>query len=379
MTAPFSRFGAILWAGLLVVVSSFAAEGPTPAPPSTPDRYLLIVDVSSPMRSREKAVRESIEALLDSSMQGELRNGDELGLWTFNDELHTGEFALETWNESTRQETIERILKFVARQRFRKATDFSTVMPHLLEVVADSRRITILLFSDGDEALSGTPFDAAISEDFRSNAGLAREQRVPLITVLRGDSGRFIGHSCALPPWSIKFPEFPSETEPAPAPVEAVSQAARGTNEPAARLKLPSTVLTTNQGPVIYTEPLVVTGPRRVPQPATDSEPSLEGAVEAATPDTTRTNVSPVAEAPEVEGLDTSGKPRLSGSDPLAVAPVPAEAGRSAPGPWTRMKFVGAAVLVAGGIVGGLLLLWRRPRKQPSLITKSMSGKHRRE
>ena len=98
-----------LLAGLLLV----AALAPCPlraqtntakaAPPS--NRCLLIVETSRSMQRRADAVLKTVQDLLTSGLSGQLRQGDTLGLWTFNEDLYAGRFPLQTWSPAGAERT----------------------------------------------------------------------------------------------------------------------------------------------------------------------------------------------------------------------------------------------------------------------------------
>ena len=54
------------------------------------NRFLFVIDTSSAMKSRTNGVEEAVDGLLESGMKGELRKGDTIGLWTYNDHLRHG-------------------------------------------------------------------------------------------------------------------------------------------------------------------------------------------------------------------------------------------------------------------------------------------------
>ena len=60
------------------------------APPS--ERCLLIVETSKSMQRRTDAVLEAVQDLLASRLNGQFRDGDTLGVWTFNEDLSRGPF-----------------------------------------------------------------------------------------------------------------------------------------------------------------------------------------------------------------------------------------------------------------------------------------------
>jgi len=355
------------FAGLLILTSIIpgidASAGPND-PPAVPDRFLLVLDVSSPMRAREEAIKSSIEELLVSGMQGEIHNGDQLGLWTFNNELHTGDFELLIWDESTRDEIIGAVLQFIDKVRFRKSTDFSKVTSHLMDVVADSKRITVILVSDGDEVIEGTPFDEAITAYFNENMDAMKDSRQPILTVMRGYEGELFGHTLSYPPWPIVFPEFPPEPEPELEPEPARPTSVRAQSD------LSRTVVTTNKGPIVFAEPLIVRGPSRdaappPPRPLNETNGSATATNLNSTASTLATNEAPVA-----VGADSQSGVVEAGdfSEDSSNGPDRSKAYRIV------TLVGGVAVLVA---IGAGIALMRRPRakRRVSLITQSMDKK----
>src|SRR5690348_9219606 len=73
--------------GLSDRVFSKAHAAPQPAPLTlSSNRFLFVVQASASMQSRAPGVLQAVEKLLMSDMNGNLRQGDTLGLWTFNEE-----------------------------------------------------------------------------------------------------------------------------------------------------------------------------------------------------------------------------------------------------------------------------------------------------
>jgi len=354
----------------LLPVAGPAAE--TTNPPRVPDRYLFIVDISAPMRSRAEAVRESITSLLMSGMQGQLHEGDQLGIWTYNNQLHTGEFELVVWKEEARNEIVRSVLQFLENQHFSGTTDFSEVMPEVLDVVAHSGRITILLFSDGDEAVYGTPYDEAIADYFRENADALSKKRTPILTILRGAGGRVVGYTIGYPPWPVEFPNFPPEPEPAPAPVPA------RTNVAPKQPDLSKTLMTTNKGPIVFAEPLIVSGrhsrTNRTPGPtvvAATTRPAPAAATNAPA-------AASLAPTQAVENPSDATPARAWSPDQTPTAGREGDSAEQESGGTWSVKLIGLGCVLAILGAGGFLLTRRsRSRQRASLITRSM-GRRRR-
>src|SRR5256885_2136671 len=99
----------------------------TPGPAKTPTTgsrapptSLLIVETSRAMEKRTINLARALDRLLGSGMQGQIRSGDTLGVWTYNDELHAGDFPLQTWSADSQKQITSTVLKFVAAQKFNK-------------------------------------------------------------------------------------------------------------------------------------------------------------------------------------------------------------------------------------------------------------------
>ena len=85
-------------------------------PAVNPGRYLLIVDTSSSMRRYAENASSALERLLLSGMNGQLREGDTIGVWTYNEDLYTGNFPLQHWKPELQQNITTEVTAFVKRQ-----------------------------------------------------------------------------------------------------------------------------------------------------------------------------------------------------------------------------------------------------------------------
>lgn len=219
------RLGVImgLWVALLVsplVAQEAAQEAAQPLPPG---RFLFLVDTSLSMRGRAAGTVQTLESLLASDLDGRLRPGDTLGLWTFNESVYAGRFPLQTWSPAQRTNVTTNVVEFVRQQRYAKKTDLDKVLALALPLVRESPAITLILFTDGDEPLRGTPFDDAINTVFREHRREQSRARTPFVTVLRAEGGRLVNHVVGQPQWHFNIPLLPSEQ----AAMEAARQSAK--------------------------------------------------------------------------------------------------------------------------------------------------------
>ena len=187
-----------------------------------PDRWLLIVDTSAAMERRAKAMEGVAGELLASGMNGQMQPGSELGIWTYNKELYAGVAPVQTWEPAGASLMVSRTVAFLGRQEYRGKSQPEAALAELARVVGDSRKLTVVWFSDGTKKITGTPFDSAINAAYTNQRPALAKNRMPLVTVLRVYHGKYIGQSVSVAPWPVEFPAFPVEPEKtnAPAPPE---------------------------------------------------------------------------------------------------------------------------------------------------------------
>ena len=364
------RAGRLSGATLLLVTLAYslAAQTTVPktnAPPKpVPERFLLIVDTSSAMKKRAANIERVVGNLFVGGVGEQLHSGDTIGVWTYTDDLHAGEFPLQRWTPQTSGAIATGIVDFLKSRKYEKTSRLAPVIAQMKSVVADSDKITVLLLSDGESALTGIPYDASIAEAYRTNAADQRKQQMPFLTVLRAVKGKFIGFTVNTPPWPVEFPKFPAEPQLATAAATAPKAKPASLPEPKVEVK---------PQPQIELPPVL---------PATNPAPTTNALPAASIP-------APEIKPPVPPVMATTSSPPTS---PLAISnpptPIPAPevmpksnpvgqprpVGTSAEGksvPYTLLV-VGSVLLV--GIVLGVIG-WRlqsRSKPRASLITRSI-------
>ena len=149
------------------------------------NRCLLIVDTSRAMERRSQAMLEVVRDLVMSGLNGQLRRGDTLGLWTFNQELYAGRLPLQVWSAEGRENIASRTIAFLRAQQYSKRASFDSVLPALDRVIKNSERITVVLISSGEERIQGTPFDNQIRDFYQRGRSPQRKAHMPFVTILR--------------------------------------------------------------------------------------------------------------------------------------------------------------------------------------------------
>jgi hypothetical protein len=188
-------------------------------------RYLFVVDTSASMRRRAEAVQRAVGDMLLSGMAGQLRTGDTIGLWTFNERLYSGQFPLQRWSPENRQRIGRAAVLFLSKQKYEKRSQLADTTQQIDRLIKNSDAITVILISDGDEKIAGTPFDAQINAAFEKDRSSQQRLQMPFVTVLRAKAGELTDYRVNLAPWPAEFPPLPpepkvevAEVKPAPAP-----------------------------------------------------------------------------------------------------------------------------------------------------------------
>ena len=222
-----------------LVLGSRASAQSLMAPPQ---RWLLIFDTSVTMRNWLPATTTELQNVFISSMSGQLRDGDSVGVWTFNKQLRTGDYPLIPWIPGQAAAEASELTSFLDKTHYLSSTHFAVLGPAWKQVIAHSQRLTIVIFCDGLDDMKLTPYDAGINQTFMQLKDAHKKSRQPFVVVVRTQEGQFVGATVNLPPGNLDFPPFP----PLPVYIDAVP-----TNMPPA--------VTAPPAPVV-TAPLVIVG-----------------------------------------------------------------------------------------------------------------------
>jgi hypothetical protein len=211
--------GAGLLALLLGGISAVPALRAEPAARKVDSRLLLVFDTSAEMKRRLPAVQQALASLLATNLHGELHTNDSLGVWTFDQELRTGQYPLQRWKPANSAAIVSNLNAFVASRRYSKKTRFEALVPTLNQLAANSERLTVAIFCDGNGVMQGTPYDTGINQIFKKRRDERQQTQQPIVIVLRAQLGQYVDCMVSFPPQPTSLPEFPPLPEPpAPAP-----------------------------------------------------------------------------------------------------------------------------------------------------------------
>jgi hypothetical protein len=306
----------LLAALFLAALPCLANDAPG-IPKQRENRFLFIVDTSSAMRGCSNSIVQGVVDLLASDMRGEFRQGDTIGLWTYNDTLHP-EFPMQVWSKADKSAIMDDMAAFLRGRRCEKRAHLAKVMPPLNQVIKNSERITVILISDGTGSIQGTPFDKEINKLQKKYARELRSAHVPFVTVLAARDGAVFDYTINYPgvvaiPHTAN-PEMPAETN---APIAAaISNPA--TNAPA-KPRPTRSIIMSNAANVVHAAapaPATVAAPV-APPPAHPAPPLAVAPVSAPLP------VAAVAPAPASRPANAATAPSAREIAPPQTQPAP--------------------------------------------------------
>ena len=341
------------------------------------ERYLIIIDTSASMRRNSDNLRTVMGSLLKAGMDGQLEDGDTIGVWTFSESLQTGEFPLQTWSAQTSPTIVSNIDTFLRGLHFEKKSLPENMIPQMKAVAAGSERITMMVLTGGDAPFIGTPLDQQINYAFQNSHAELQKLRTPFVIVFRSQRGKFVGGSVTWSPWPVDFPEFPPLPQPKEQVVskEVVANAAPPVKSLIVIGKKPEPVVTAQAS--VASNDLQTTAIVEAKKLPLDESPSREGSNAAvANPEGQLHGVSKVTVEPQpeppAEHVSNTGNVPASGetlTSPSQVAVATPEGAISS----SRLYLVaGLVALVLGIGLAGLMLRRQRAISGGSLITRSM-------
>src|SRR5437870_12268191 len=131
---------------LLILAWPRVLQGqPEPSSPALPHRYFFLIDTSLESAKSSLVVRQTVYDLLVTSMFGQMRPGDLLDIWTYDDDVHADRFPEVTWDPATAESWANRGDELLRREAVNKRGDFKTVMAAALRALSASPSITLFL------------------------------------------------------------------------------------------------------------------------------------------------------------------------------------------------------------------------------------------
>jgi hypothetical protein len=383
---------------LWVVLLSFGTAILAQPAATEPKRILFIIDCSASMKPVESAVSEALFDLVYSGVRGHMTNGDTYGIWLVNEQNDTS-FKMEIWKHKYAVESAARAVKHVKERGFKGKARLSEAFADAAVVIKNVEDLHIILISNGETPLRGTPFDDIINLRFREMAPYMKRAKATLNTTFVAQEGQIVA-------WAANSPEFLIEVPyVAPRPPKA-KVAPATTNIPAATIA--SAPVATSQAmpkPRVASNPIIITketvaqdkrsfhamtstagmdsapadstnsaSPPALPLPTNSiSLASTSGIVKPGTNDlvATTTTATNNSAATDSDPTSTPSKTEVSSESPATPA-LPVES-QLTPRSWFPILWacIGATIAVLC-VIGGFLMA-RSKRHEPSLISRSIA------
>ena len=388
MTPPVPKKFAAATRWLWAVMAAMVLYSHPAAQAAQEGRWLLIFDTSTVMKKRLPATEVALKSFLASNGGGQIHTGDSVGVWTFDQQLHPGQFPLIHWSPANAGATTSNLVAFIRQQRYTGNTSFAALQPLLSEIISHSEQLTVMIFCDGQDILKWTPYADGINQTFRQNQDERKNSRQPFVLLVRTQLGKYIGCTVNFPPGGLTIPPFPPL--PLPPPPPEITSNLPQLPAPTAPKPLPPVVpslviVGTNVGTNLAVIPANDSNPTSksaastnlakltnhpAPKPESiKSSSSHTGAIATPTPTAART--PPATKTPEI----TIETPAMTDATTNTTGTV-ADPDSSVTKERGRLPAIGALLIGALGLLVFLAFRSRR-RDHGSLITASMDKDRR--
>jgi hypothetical protein len=339
-------------------------------------RWLVVVETSGSMQRRKDAALNTVDSLLVSEMNKQLRPGDTIGVWTFNSQLHTGKLPLKRWSPETAKGIRDDISRFLGQQSFDGRTDLAPLTGALSQLSSNSPLLTVIIVSSGEGSVSGTPFDESINEVWSAWKAEQLKSRMPMVTILRASEGKFSDHRVSPGQYAVEIPPL---RRPRTSDVVETKPAEIARPQPPPR----------------KVEPLIISGRKKEPEPALQANTNLlqnsaAPQLFAATQPIATNGEAPIAQSPAPAGVNKI--PAVPGSRIETGAVNPSDESQTERGQTEqadaivpkakasyRIWMLAAGTGLLAGVVLGCFLVIRARRRitTASLISLSLDPNRR--
>ena len=154
-------------------------------------RYLFLIDHSPEMATRQIATVETIYYLVRTGFENQIKPGEKFALWFYGSRLQTN--APMTWQPERRMELARDATKLFTGRIYSRLRPREKTLVDAAPFIAASPRITVFIFSDSSQPLSGTPYDTAINDAIQKHRMAFLRDDKPFIITLAAKNGEWIG------------------------------------------------------------------------------------------------------------------------------------------------------------------------------------------
>jgi hypothetical protein len=216
-------FASVLVACFAAIFSMAAQTAATNA-----NRFLFIIDTSASMKPFDKALHETVFDLVYSGVRGQMTQGDTYGIWLVNDQTDTS-FSMESWGQRHSVELGGKAAAHVKKQGYNNKARLDIAFADVMRVVRNVGDLTIILVSNGETPIAGTPFDGAVNDRFRQLVPEMKRAKATLNTAFVARDGEIVAWAVNTPELLVSVPYVP--LKPKPVVTESVASNANAPSE----------------------------------------------------------------------------------------------------------------------------------------------------
>ncbi len=155
-------------------------------------QVLFVVDTSRSMSRYSAMTRQTVFDLVYDGVQGQMNTGDIYGIWIFNEKVQTNAFTSLNWDAQLNRGLAAGAANFIKILPYEKQTRLDRIWAELVGYARQTRKLTVIMITDGSDRFVGTPFDAQINTYFEKHAKEFRQAKKPFVITLAALDGKFL-------------------------------------------------------------------------------------------------------------------------------------------------------------------------------------------
>jgi hypothetical protein len=175
-------------------------------------RFLLLIDHSPDMATRQIATAQTVFDLVRSGFQNQIQPGEQFALWFYGSRLQTN--APFIWQPGREVASAQGAANLFGGRIYSRLRPREQTLADAAPIIAASPKVTILIFTEASQPIAGTPYDAAINSAIEQRRDVFRQADKPMIITLLAKKGQLIGgtvHTNVNKPFQIPDLEHPPE------------------------------------------------------------------------------------------------------------------------------------------------------------------------
>ena len=142
-------------------------------------RYLFLIEHSPEMASRQIAIVQTISDIIRGGFEGEIKDGEKFALYFYGSRLQTTRPL--TWRKGYEIALARQAANLFSGRIYSKLRPPSETLFDAAAHVEVSPEITIFFFTDGNQPITGTPFDAKLNEAIGKRRALFMRAEKPFV------------------------------------------------------------------------------------------------------------------------------------------------------------------------------------------------------